>query len=80
MSSVALAGNVLSAAASCAQRRPTAWRGGASHRCCCCLCLAGGRRDLLGFTRFRFGYGKFRFVGFENYAHLLNDRTFRRSL
>ena len=35
---------------------------------------------FLGFTDFELGYGKFRFVGFENYAHLLNDRTFRRSL
>ncbi|MEZ2131599.1 MULTISPECIES: carbohydrate ABC transporter permease [unclassified Sinorhizobium] len=35
---------------------------------------------FLGFTDFELGYGKFRFVGFENYAHLLTDRTFRKSL
>ncbi|PZM12525.1 carbohydrate ABC transporter permease [Rhizobium tubonense] len=35
---------------------------------------------FLGFTDFQLGIGKFRFVGFENYAHLFNDRTFRKSL
>jgi multiple sugar transport system permease protein len=35
---------------------------------------------FLGFTDFELGYNKFRFVGFENYAHLLNDRGFRKSL
>ncbi|TCL68095.1 sugar ABC transporter permease [Rhizobium sp. BK251] len=35
---------------------------------------------FLGFTDFELGYAKFRFVGFENYAHLLTDRTFRKSL
>ncbi len=35
---------------------------------------------FLGFTDFQLGMGKFRFVGFENYAHLLKDRTFQKSL
>lgn len=35
---------------------------------------------FLGFTDFELGYGKFRIVGFENYAHLVTDRTFRKSL
>ena len=35
---------------------------------------------FLGFTDFQLGIGKFRFVGFENYAHLLGDRTFKKSL
>jgi len=35
---------------------------------------------FLGFTDFELGYGKFRIVGFENYAHLITDRTFRKSL
>ncbi|MHA7971616.1 carbohydrate ABC transporter permease [Rhizobium sp. CAU 1783] len=35
---------------------------------------------FLGFTDFELGYGSFNFVGFENYAELLNDRTFRKSL
>jgi multiple sugar transport system permease protein len=35
---------------------------------------------FLGFTDFQLGYGKFRLVGFENYAHLFTDRTFRKSL
>ncbi|EKF57863.1 sugar ABC transporter permease [Agrobacterium albertimagni AOL15] len=35
---------------------------------------------FLGFTDFELGYGSFNFVGFENYADLLNDRTFKRSL
>ncbi|CAH0342731.1 sugar ABC transporter permease [Rhizobium sp. CECT 9324] len=35
---------------------------------------------VLGFTDFELGYGSFNFVGFENYAELLNDRTFRKSL
>ncbi|TCR81478.1 sugar ABC transporter permease [Rhizobium sp. BK376] len=35
---------------------------------------------FLGFTDFKLGLGKFRFVGFENYAHLLKDRTFQKSL
>ncbi|GGA86369.1 ABC transporter permease [Brucella endophytica] len=35
---------------------------------------------FLGFTDFELGYGTFRFVGFENYADLLTDRTFRKSL
>jgi multiple sugar transport system permease protein len=35
---------------------------------------------VLGFTDFELGYASFRFVGFENYAELLNSRTFRKSL
>lgn len=35
---------------------------------------------VLGFTDFELGYDTFRFVGFENYADLMSDRTFRRSL
>lgn len=35
---------------------------------------------FLGFTDFELGYANFHFVGFENYAELLNDRTFKRSL
>ena len=35
---------------------------------------------FLGFTDFELGIGKFRFVGFENYAHLFTDRVFRKSL
>ena len=35
---------------------------------------------FLGFTDFELGAGKFRFVGFENYAELFTDRTFRKSL
>ncbi len=35
---------------------------------------------FLGFTDFELGYGSFNFVGFENYADLLNDRTFKKSL
>ena len=35
---------------------------------------------FLGFTDFELGYGSFHFVGFENYAELLTDRTFRQSL
>lgn len=35
---------------------------------------------FLGFTDFELGYGNFNFVGFENYAELLNDRTFKKSL
>ncbi len=35
---------------------------------------------LLGFTDFELGTGKFRFVGFENYADLINDRAFRKAL
>ncbi|MCM2474325.1 sugar ABC transporter permease [Rhizobium sp. CG5] len=35
---------------------------------------------VLGFTDFELGYGSFRFIGFENYAELFHDRTFRRSL
>lgn len=35
---------------------------------------------VLGFTDFELGYSNWRFVGFENYAELLGDRTFRRSL
>lgn len=35
---------------------------------------------VLGFTDFELGYGDFRFVGFENYAELAADRTFRVSL
>ncbi|SCW89716.1 carbohydrate ABC transporter membrane protein 1, CUT1 family [Rhizobium mongolense subsp. loessense] len=35
---------------------------------------------ILGFTDFELGYGTFRFVGLENYADLITDRTFRRSL
>lgn len=34
----------------------------------------------LGFTDFELGYSNFRFVGFENYAELMSDRTFRTSL
>src|SRR5690606_5173553 len=33
-----------------------------------------------GFTDFELGYGSYRFVGFENYAALFDDRTFRKSL
>jgi multiple sugar transport system permease protein len=35
---------------------------------------------LLSLTDFELGYGSFRFVGFENYAELWGDRTFRTSL
>lgn len=35
---------------------------------------------LLGFTDFELGYASFNFVGFENYADLLKDRTFKKSL
>lgn len=35
---------------------------------------------FLGFTDFELGYGSFRFIGFENYAELLSDRTFRASV
>ncbi len=35
---------------------------------------------FLGFTDFELGYASFNFVGLENYAELLNDRTFKRSL
>ncbi|NTF09086.1 sugar ABC transporter permease [Agrobacterium rubi] len=35
---------------------------------------------VLGFTDFELGYSGFRFVGFENYAELFSDRTFRKSL
>jgi multiple sugar transport system permease protein len=35
---------------------------------------------VLGFTDFELGYSDFRFVGFENYAELFSDRTFRKSL
>ncbi|KKX33019.1 sugar ABC transporter permease [Rhizobium sp. LC145] len=35
---------------------------------------------VLGFTDFELGYDDFRFVGFENYAELFSDRTFRISL
>lgn len=35
---------------------------------------------FLGFTDFELGYASFNFVGFENYADLLNDRTFKKSL
>ncbi|PPJ47706.1 sugar ABC transporter permease [Rhizobium sp. KAs_5_22] len=35
---------------------------------------------FLGFTDFELGYASFNFVGFENYAELLNDRTFKKSL
>ncbi|CAN7682173.1 carbohydrate ABC transporter permease [Rhizobium sp. LjRoot258] len=34
----------------------------------------------LGFSDFELGYAGFKFVGFENYAELFSDRTFRRSL
>ena len=34
----------------------------------------------LGFTDFELGYAGFKFVGFKNYAELLTDRTFKRSL
>ncbi|MDI7864846.1 sugar ABC transporter permease [Rhizobiaceae bacterium n13] len=34
----------------------------------------------LGFTDFELGYSGFRFVGFDNYAELLSDRTFKQSL
>ncbi|MQY49535.1 ABC transporter permease subunit [Rhizobiales bacterium RZME27] len=34
----------------------------------------------LGFTDFELGYSTFKFVGFENYAELFGDRTFRQSL
>ncbi|OCP18259.1 MULTISPECIES: sugar ABC transporter permease [unclassified Ensifer] len=35
---------------------------------------------VLGFTDFELGFAGFRFVGFENYAELVGDRTFLRSL
>ena len=35
---------------------------------------------FLGFTDFELGYASFNFVGFENYADLLTDRTFKKSL
>lgn len=35
---------------------------------------------FLGFTDFELGYGSFHFIGFENYAELLSDRTFRASV
>ncbi|SSC67938.1 carbohydrate ABC transporter permease [Ciceribacter selenitireducens] len=35
---------------------------------------------FLGFTDFELGYASFNFVGFENYADLLKDRTFKKSL
>ncbi len=35
---------------------------------------------FLGFTDFELGYGSFRFIGFENYAELLSDRTFLASV
>ncbi len=35
---------------------------------------------FLGFTDFELGYRNFNFVGFENYADLLTDRTFKKSL
>ncbi|CDM62820.1 MULTISPECIES: carbohydrate ABC transporter permease [Rhizobium] len=34
----------------------------------------------LGFSDFELGYAGFKFVGVENYAELLTDRTFKRSL
>ncbi|WP_028745818.1 carbohydrate ABC transporter permease [Rhizobium mesoamericanum] len=34
----------------------------------------------LGFTDFELGYAGLKFVGFDNYAELLTDRTFKRSL
>ncbi|MEK1892637.1 MAG: sugar ABC transporter permease [Rhizobium sp.] len=34
----------------------------------------------LGFSDFELGYAGFKFVGFENYAELFSDRTFKRSL
>ena len=35
---------------------------------------------FFGFTDFELGYTGFNFVGFENYAVLLSDRTFKKSL
>src|SRR5262245_37439319 len=35
---------------------------------------------FLGFTDFQLGDKSFRFVAFENFAHLLRDRTFQKSL
>jgi len=35
---------------------------------------------FLGFTDFELGYASFNFVGFENYADLRKDRTFKKSL
>ena len=35
---------------------------------------------VLGFTDFQLGDKSLRFVAFENYAHLLKDRTFQKSL
>ncbi|TPK18671.1 sugar ABC transporter permease [Mesorhizobium sp. B2-5-9] len=83
MSSVALAGNVPSAAA--LHRRSedrTAWLLAAPAIVLLLLfvLLPVVAVIFLGFTDFELGYGKFRLVGFENYAHLLTDRTFRRSL
>lgn len=35
---------------------------------------------LLGFTDYELGYSGFQWIGFDNYADLFTDRTFRRSL
>ncbi|TPI29508.1 sugar ABC transporter permease [Mesorhizobium sp. B3-1-9] len=83
MSSVALAGNVLSAAALRARSEDrTAWLLALPAIVLLFLfvLLPVVAVVFLGFTDFELGYGKFRIVGFENYAHLFSDRTFRKSL
>ena len=44
------------------------------------IILPVGAVIMLGFTNFELGYAGFTFVGFENYAELFSDRTFRQSL
>ncbi|TPL54549.1 sugar ABC transporter permease [Mesorhizobium sp. B2-4-6] len=83
MSSVALAGNVLSAATMRARSEDrTAWLLALPAIVLLFLfvLLPVVAVVFLGFTDFELGYGKFRIVGFENYAHLFSDRTFRKSL
>lgn len=83
MSSVALAGNVLSAAALRARSEDrTAWLLALPAIVLLFLfvLLPVVAVVFLGFSDFELGYGKFRIVGFENYAHLFSDRTFRKSL
>ncbi|TPI14491.1 sugar ABC transporter permease [Mesorhizobium sp. B4-1-3] len=83
MSSVALAGNVLSTAALRARSEDrTAWLLALPAIVLLFLfvLLPVIAVIFLGFTDFELGYGKFRIVGFENYAHLITDRTFRKSL
>ncbi|TPI45091.1 sugar ABC transporter permease [Mesorhizobium sp. B3-1-7] len=83
MSSVALAGNVLSAATLRARSEDrTAWLLALPAIVLLFLfvLLPVVAVVFLGFTDFELGYGKFRIIGFENYAHLFSDRTFRKSL